>query len=112
MEKQLYPSCTFTTLISRGFSLNETNTFSALDHQVFNEHSGQGNGIGHASFDGQRAGTTYRGGRHHSMVDTNEKVILSWENVNVHVKPPERMCCRGPDPRVPWKHVLRNGKFL
>ena len=44
------------------------------------------------------------------MVDTNEKVILSWDNVNVHVKPPERMCCRGPDPSVPWKHVLRDGK--
>ncbi|KAL4222302.1 ATPase [Mactra antiquata] len=45
---------------------------------------------------------------HHSMVDSMETVTISWENVNVHVKPKNRACCRGPDPNVVPKHVLRN----
>ncbi|KAH3715726.1 protein white-like [Dreissena polymorpha] len=45
---------------------------------------------------------------HHSMVDSSETVTLSWQNVNVYVNPPSRACCRGPDPAVERKHVLRN----
>ncbi|XP_045170126.2 protein white-like isoform X2 [Mercenaria mercenaria] len=44
----------------------------------------------------------------HSMVDSHETVTLSWENVNVYVKGKSRVCCRGPDPKVVPKHVLRN----
>ncbi|XP_052245960.1 uncharacterized protein LOC127854896 [Dreissena polymorpha] len=53
----------------------------------------------------------YRNEAHHSMVDSSETVTLSWQNVNVYVNPPSRACCRGPDPALERKHVLRNGKF-
>ncbi|XP_052773368.1 protein white-like [Mya arenaria] len=43
-----------------------------------------------------------------SMVDSMETVTLSWQNVNVHVNPQNRACCRGPDPSVTPKHVLRD----
>jgi len=45
------------------------------------------------------------------MVDSQETVTLSWENINVHVNPKSRACCRGPDPSAVPKHVLRNGKL-
>ncbi|XP_060604434.1 protein white-like, partial [Ruditapes philippinarum] len=44
----------------------------------------------------------------HSLVDSMETVTLSWENVNVEVKPKNRPCCRGPDPSVVQKRVLRD----
>ncbi|WAQ93839.1 WHITE-like protein [Mya arenaria] len=43
---------------------------------------------------------------YHSMVDSMETVTLSWKNVNVHVNPVNRACCRGPDPSVTPKHSL------
>ena len=58
----------------------------------------------------EQAGPQYRKGMASSMVDAMETVTLSWNHVNVHVKPPGRMFCRGPDPKAPWKHVLREGK--
>lgn len=85
------------------YSRSEAETYNE-----FNHHSGLGNNIANSSLSGKHAGVTYRGTMHHSMVDTCEKVTLSWNNVNVHVKPPQRLCCRGPDPKVPWKHVLRD----
>ncbi|WAQ93831.1 WHITE-like protein [Mya arenaria] len=47
-----------------------------------------------------------RNDAHHSMVDSMETVTLSWKNVNVHVNPVNRACCRGPDPSVTPKHSL------
>ncbi|XP_060607955.1 protein white-like [Ruditapes philippinarum] len=44
----------------------------------------------------------------HSLVDSMETVTLSWENVNVEVKPKNRPCFRGPDPSVVQKRVLRD----
>ena len=85
---------------------------SATNYQDFNNHTNHAYAIGNTTFDGKHAGAVFKDGTHHvhSMVDTCEKVTLSWSNVNVYVKPPERMCCRGPDPRVPMKHVLRDGE--
>lgn len=80
----------------------------ASSFQEFNHHSSHGNGIGNSSFVSNNAKEEFRKGMHSSMVDTCEKVTISWDNVNVHVKPPNRICCRGPDPKAPWKHVLRN----
>ncbi|KAH3789924.1 hypothetical protein DPMN_168116 [Dreissena polymorpha] len=42
------------------------------------------------------------------MVDSSETVTLSWQNINVYVKPPKRVSSRGPDPALERKHVLRN----
>ncbi|KAH3789935.1 hypothetical protein DPMN_168127 [Dreissena polymorpha] len=46
------------------------------------------------------------------MVDSLETVTLSWQNINVYVKPPKRASSQEPDPAQERKHVLRNGKIL
>jgi len=61
----------------------------------------------HDSVDLRSPKTMYRHSSH-SMVDSLEKVTLSWEHVDVFVNPPSRGCCRGPDPSVPTKQVLRD----
>lgn len=55
---------------------------------------------------------TFREQHHESMVDSTETVTLTWENVDAYVEPPTRGCCRGPDPNVPRKQVLKQGKFF
>ncbi|XP_052810071.1 protein white-like isoform X2 [Mya arenaria] len=68
----------------------------AFDDQHHEKH-----GVGHHKYN-------YTNDAHHSMVDSMETVTLSWKNVNVHVNPVNRACCRGPDPTVTPKHVLRD----